>query len=227
MLLGRYELKYYISKSTAESLKSIFGTMFERDKYSTEDGSYYISSTYFDDSDFSSYEEKNAGADFRDRWRIRSYNGSDDYISLERKSKCGDTSVKLSSLISANYAQSVMMNGTKGLSLTPHKGLSQEFESDILRKSLRPVVTINYKRTAFFVPLSDIRLTIDENISACLYRVPFDKDTAKILLPDNRLTILEVKYTVGLSQVVKHILKKYPMDRCSISKYVMSLETFI
>ncbi|MBQ2915228.1 MAG: polyphosphate polymerase domain-containing protein [Clostridia bacterium] len=225
--MGRYELKYYISKSTAESLKSVFGALFETDSHSGADGSYMISSTYFDDRNFTSYNEKNAGNDFRDRWRIRSYNGADDFINLERKSKRGDTSVKSGKRISAETAISLMTNGVKELPLPQGKSLLVDFFADISQKSLIPVVTVDYKRTAFMPHLSDVRITIDENIRACRYRTPFDRDTAKLLLPDEGLTILEVKYTAAMPEMVKSILNRYPMDRCSISKYVMSLEPFI
>ena len=225
--MGRYELKYYISKSTAASLKSIFSAMLEKDSHSGDDGSYFISSTYFDDRNYSSYWEKNAGNDFRDRWRIRSYNGSDEYVVLERKSKKGETSVKTSKRISVDRAEAFMVSGVKDLPLPQKSDLLNDFYADISRKSLRPVVTVDYKRTAFMPHLSDVRITIDENIKTCLYKEPFDRNTPKILLPDDRLTILEVKYTAAMPEMIKTVLNRFPMDRCSISKYVMSLEPFI
>lgn len=225
--MGRFELKYYISKSTAESLKSVLGALFETDSHSGADGSYMISSTYFDDRNFTSYYEKNAGNDFRDRWRIRSYNGSDEFVNLERKSKRGDTSVKAGKRITSETAEALMLNGVKDLPLPQGKNLLRDFFADISQKSLIPVVTVDYKRTAFMPHLSDVRITIDENIRACRYRSPFDRDTAKILLPDDDLTILEVKYTAAMPEMIKSILSRYPMDRCSISKYTMSLEPFI
>ncbi len=225
--MGRYELKYYISKSTAASLKSVLGALFETDSHSGEDGSYFISSTYFDDRNFSSYHEKNSGNDFRDRWRIRSYNGSDEFIHLERKSKRGDTSEKSGKRISSEMAVSLMQSGVKDIPLSQGENLLSEFFTDISVKSLIPVVTVDYKRTAFMPHLSDVRITIDENISVCRYKTPFDRDTAKILLPDDDLTILEVKYTAAMPEMIRSILGRYPMDRCSISKYVMSLEPFI
>ena len=225
--MGRYELKYYISNSTAASLKSVLGSLFETDSHSNEDGSYMISSTYFDDRNFSSYFEKNAGNDFRDRWRIRSYNGSDEYVCLERKAKRGDTSVKNGKRISAETAISLMNNGIKDLPLPQGKTLLGEFFSDVSRKALVPVVTVDYKRTAFMPHLSDVRITIDENIKACRYKEPFDRTSPKLLLPDDGLSILEVKYTAAIPDMIRSVLSEYPMDRCSISKYVMSLEPFI
>ncbi|MBQ7014965.1 MAG: polyphosphate polymerase domain-containing protein [Clostridia bacterium] len=225
--MERYELKYYISKTTAASLKSVLGALFEKDNHSSEDGSYMISSTYFDDREFSSYFDKNAGNDFRDRWRIRSYNGSEEYIRLERKSKKGDTSVKSGKKISAETAVSFMNDGIRNIPLPQGKILLSDFYSDVSQKSLIPVVTVDYKRTAFMHHLSDVRITIDENIKACRYKEPFDRNTAKLLLPDEDLSILEVKYTAGIPDMIRSILSQYPMDRCSISKYAMSLESFI
>lgn len=225
--MNRYELKFYISKSTAASLKSVLGSLFEKDSHSGENGAYYISSTYFDDAEVSSYHEKNAGNDYRHRWRIRSYNGSDDYICLERKAKKGDTSVKSGTVIPSEIAIEIMLNGVKGLPLPQENELLSEFFAEHSSKALRPVVTVDYKRTAFMPHLSDVRITVDENISVCRYRKPFDRNTAKLLLPDERCSILEVKYTAAMPEMIKSILARYPMDRCSISKYVMSLEPFI
>ena len=120
-----------------------------------------------------------------------------------------------------------MNDGAKNLPLPQGKTLLGDFFSDISQKSLIPVVTVDYKRTAFMLHLSDVRITIDENIKACRYKEPFDGSTPKLLLPDDGLSILEVKYTAGLPDMIRSILSQYPMDRCSISKYVMSLEPFI
>lgn len=225
--MSRYEIKYYISQSTAASLKSVFGALSEKDSHSGEDGFYAVTSTYFDDRYFSSYYEKTAGNDYRSRWRIRSYNGSDDFVSLERKSKKGDITAKLGKRISAETASELFSEGVRGLPLSQGKTLLSEFFAEAESKALIPVITVEYKRTAFALPVSDVRITVDENIRVCRYTAPFDRETPKILLPDDGLAVLEVKYGAALPDIARTVLSSYPADRCSISKYAMSMELFI
>ncbi|NLC47858.1 MAG: VTC domain-containing protein, partial [Tenericutes bacterium] len=71
----RHELKYKISNNAAEILKQKLSLIMSKDKNAYyKDGSYLISSLYFDDRESSSYYEKMDGVLYRKKYRIRIYN---------------------------------------------------------------------------------------------------------------------------------------------------------
>ena len=90
----RHEIKYSVSVLQAELLKTRLGALLRPDPHVRPDGSYFIRSIYFDDPDFTAYNEKLAGVKERTKYRIRFYNHDDSVIFLERKSKDGDFSGK-------------------------------------------------------------------------------------------------------------------------------------
>ena len=82
----RHELKYLMSEGEAVLIRSRLRERARIDEHA-ENGSYLIRSLYFDDLRESAYEDKQAGTSERRKFRIRVYNYSDDFISLECKEK--------------------------------------------------------------------------------------------------------------------------------------------
>ena len=71
----------------------------ERDSNGGEHG-YSIRSLYFDDADYTAYEEKMVGTAVRKKYRIRIYNYDDNVIKLECKEKQGSYIYKRSAALS-------------------------------------------------------------------------------------------------------------------------------
>src|SRR5574344_1363769 len=70
----RHELKFKISNSAAEILKQKLSLILGKDRNAYyKDGSYLISSLYFDDRDSTSFYEKMDGVLYRKKYRIRIY----------------------------------------------------------------------------------------------------------------------------------------------------------
>ena len=83
--IKRHEIKYIISLREAELLKYRLRALLRPDPHVRADGSYFIRSLYFDDTDYRAYHEKIAGVKERTKYRIRFYNMDDSRITLEKK----------------------------------------------------------------------------------------------------------------------------------------------
>ena len=109
--IKRHEIKYIISLREAELLKYRLRALLRPDPHVRADGSYFIRSLYFDDTDYRAYHEKIAGVKERTKYRIRFYNMDDSRITLEKKSKDGDFSGKESVRISRELAEAFLTGG--------------------------------------------------------------------------------------------------------------------
>ena len=89
----RHEYKYIISAQSAELLKRRLPCMMARDPHAGESGQYTIRSLYFDDPNFSAFDEKMAGLRDRVKYRLRCYNYNRDFIRLEKKEKQKDVTI--------------------------------------------------------------------------------------------------------------------------------------
>ena len=112
--IKRHEIKYIISLREAELLKYRLRALLRPDSHVRADGSYFIRSLYFDDTDYRAYHEKIAGVKERTKYRIRFYNMDDSRITLEKKSKDGDLSGKESVRISRELAEAFLTGGEAG-----------------------------------------------------------------------------------------------------------------
>src|SRR5574344_2012565 len=122
----RHELKFKISNSAAEILKQKLSLILGKDRNAYyKDGSYLISSLYFDDRESSSYYEKMDGVLYRKKYRIRIYNNDDSFIRLEKKMKHNNYTAKEQMLISKDI-YSKILNG-KISEIDNPKGLLLEF----------------------------------------------------------------------------------------------------
>ena len=72
---ARHEIKILLSYAEYLSLSARLKGVASPDKYSMENGDYFIRSLYLDDIYNTAYRTKIAGVDNRKKYRIRCYNG--------------------------------------------------------------------------------------------------------------------------------------------------------
>ncbi len=96
----RKELKYIVGDDTFTDIRNRIIPLMRRDEHQTGDH-YRIRSLYFDSPSLACYRENMAGVSPREKYRIRTYNGSDDVISAEIKIRHRDTISKMSTKISS------------------------------------------------------------------------------------------------------------------------------
>ncbi len=217
----RHELKYIITPVQYQLLRSRLKAIMHSDPYSDKNGEYFIRSIYFDTPDRSALWEKLCGVDNRRKYRIRFYNGEYSKCTLECKEKKGTrvrkTSEKLeegkaSLLLSPDRVYSdINDNGIRGLAAV------------ICMRGLVPIVTVDYIREAYVLPLSNLRITFDKSIASggvkdCLIYPQLMPN----IMGENM--VLEVKYDEFIPEHISHIVAGINPVQTSASKYVMCLE---
>ena len=217
----RHELKFKISNNAAEILKQKLSLILGKDKNAYySDGSYLIKSLYFDDRDSSSYYEKMDGVLYRKKYRIRMYNDVDTFIRLEKKMKHNNYTAKEQMLISKDI-YSKILNG-KVDEIDNPEGLLFEFIINYKNKGLVPSVIVEYHRTAFTYPISDVRITFDSNIQSSLYNYDlFNTSYPRYTVDEPGKQVLEVKFNEVLPLHIANILNDIPACREAVSKFAI------
>lgn len=217
----RVEDKYYITDAQiALLMHKLEG--FVRKDMNGDNGSYLIRSVYYDDIDDSCLKTNEDGTDKRSKYRIRAYNHDDSYILLEKKSKNKGFTHKDSCKISlddySRYVTESDYHISESLSF-----LQKKFCVESQIKMLRPVVIVEYERTAYVETAGNVRITIDRNIGTSRDFAHFFDEQMEVrpIMPCGR-HILEVKYDEILPSYIKRILDDGALQRISYSKYYMA-----
>ena len=219
--IQRHEIKYIISLREAELLKYRLGALLRPDPNARADGSYFIRSLYFDDTDYRAYHEKIAGVKERTKYRIRFYNMDDSRVALEKKSKDGDLSGKESVRISREIAEAFL---TGGAALRESEGLVREL-ARLRQGGWKPAVLVDYVRYPFVYPTGNVRITIDTDLRTAPFQTGLFSDrllTVPVL--DDGEAVLEVKYDAFLPAPVRALIEGVPKQRCAVSKYTKCLD---
>lgn len=215
----RHELKYIISEPDAILLKKILSRILSFDPH-YKNGTYTVSSLYFDDLSFAAYNDKLNGDSDREKFRIRLYNGDESYIILEKKCKKKDFVNKYSFLMNKNTALAAI----EGKRTESENELAKEFYAKTVSQGLRPAVTVRYERTAFVFPLGETRITIDRNIRFSLSAASlFSNSEPFYPLPLEESDILEVKYNEDFPSFLVPVLSSVSAERIAYSKYAMAV----
>lgn len=218
---NRHEIKYTVSAYETALLRHRLPALLRRDKHAGKTGSYLIRSVYFDDADYTAYNEKIAGVKERTKYRLRYYDLDDRVIFFERKSKNGDMTGKDSVKITREQAQALLDGSFT--SADTDAPLLKEF-SRLRRTGYRPVVIVDYDRYAFTYPVENVRVTLDTAVRTCPYQTDFfNKRLLMVPVLDEGETVLEVKYDKFLPAPVVAMLEGVPKRREAVSKYVKCL----
>lgn len=227
----RHELKYMLTPIQYEILRSQLKWVLKPDENASEEGDYFIRSIYFDSPDRIALKEKLSGINHRRKYRIRFYNKDTSLCRLECKEKTGSRINKISCKLTEH--QTKMLLGMVENGTTPDKTVIEDaLGEDSLYEQMRllinsegyePVVTVDYVREAYVLPLSDLRITFDKQLAwgpvkDCLERERY--------LPNiyGEHVILEVKYNEYLPEHIRAILSGVGLVQTAASKYVACME---
>lgn len=220
----RHEYKFLISSQAAELLKCRLPAVMARDPYAGPSGQYTIRSLYFDDPNYSAYEDKMSGVSDRVKYRIRYYNYDTGLIRLEKKEKHRDLTRKTGKTISLADALHLQAGGA-GKCPDTEGGLVEELRYQILC-GLRPAILVDYDRTPFVCNAGQTRITLDENIRTRPYcRSLTASEKAMVPVLEDGQVVLEVKFNDFLPGYLADALLDIPKVNLAISKYVLCLNT--
>lgn len=223
----RHELKYILTPIQYELLRNKLKWVLQPDANASESGDYFIRSIYYDSPDRVALKEKLSGINERRKYRIRFYNGDASYCRLECKEKTGSRIQKISCALTRQQTEELLgiQSREVGEETSAMDDDAQENEllarMKLLVKSegYEPVVTVDYVREAYVLPLSDLRITFDKQLAwgpveNCLEQERY--------LPNiyGEHVILEVKYNEYLPEHISAILASVGPVQTAASKYV-------
>lgn len=213
--MQRHEEKYLIDYRQYALLKSRAMEILTPD---THGGSYTITSLYYDDMMDTALLEKQDGLACHTKFRIRTYNGSSDFIKLERKVKQGILTEKQTAPITREQIAQL------GVS-TDLDDSARDLAAQMLASAQRPAITVRYRRDAFFYPGTDLRLTFDRDLRVLPPATEslFDIHIPGIPVLDANTVIMEIKYGSYLPVFVRN-LTAVPATQLSVSKYALCRE---
>lgn len=192
------------------------------DAYAGQNGKYVIHSLYFDDYKNTCARENVAGEGKRFKYRIRYYGDNSSRLWLEKKEKQNSYCLKRKCAVSLEEYGLLIEGRGAEVFWNTKEPLLKEFCVDMITKGFGPKVIVNYEREAFVEIISNVRITIDYNISASDETERFLKgDYFKIPVLEKRKHVLEVKFDDVLPSYMKAILQSNILEQQSFSKYYL------
>ena len=220
MKIFRNEWKFEYETAEIPALISRLSAILERDSNGTN-GTYHVSSLYFDDYYDTCARDTEAGLSKRFKYRIRYYDKAGS-LHLERKEKERGMCHKISCPLTLDEYNAILNYDTDTLLWKTNKQLLKRFVKDMITKQFKPKAIIDYDRIAFLYQPLNIRITVDQNISASN---EFDKflkgNYIHYPLQKINLNILEIKYDYLLPGYIKNLASNPNMLRQTYSKYYM------
>ena len=219
----RNEWKYYLKETDFTLIENKLNKVLSLDIHANASNKYYVRSLYFDDYTNSCLNDNDAGLNKRYKWRIRYYNNDLTYICLERKEKLNGLCRKFDTKLSIEQYKFIINNDISTLFWRSDDRLIKEFCLDILNKRFKPKVIIDYERTAYVEPITNVRITFDRNISASLEIDKFIVNgyTKYPLLHVDK-HILEVKFDDILPSYINQAVHINKLQQTTFSKYYLS-----
>ena len=222
----RNEWKYCVSERTAQIICHRLAGVLEKDPHAGADGSYRVSSLYFDDIGNTCAFENEAGERARFKYRIRRYGSDGEHLYLERKEKLDSLCLKEKCALTPDEFDEILGERFDRLVFAPDKPLLSRFCTDAMCRCFRPKSIVNYDRTALIDEFYDIRITFDRFI-----RTSFDfpnflsGDYCELPVTQDDRVIMEFKFDEAAPSYISNIVNAHSLTQQAFSKYYISRMT--
>ncbi len=194
--------------------------LFFHDVNAGENGSYLVTSLYFDTPYDTALRQKLDGVDQREKFRLRYYGRDLTYIRLEKKFKSHGLCGKRSARITQEEVERILA-GEYAFLLSSGDSLLQEFYSKLQGQGLRPKTIVEYCREAFVYAPGNVRITLDRDLRSGLGSTDFLKQGGLRLPATEGITVLEVKYDSFLPDLVGMAVQVPGRQASAHSKYAV------
>ncbi|MBO4905208.1 MAG: polyphosphate polymerase domain-containing protein [Lachnospiraceae bacterium] len=223
----RKELKFIVGDDVLIDVRNRISGLMKYDVHQC--GDYYrIRSVYFDSPGYSCYRENIAGVSPREKYRIRTYDCSDDPIAAEIKIRHRDTISKMSAKIGRELFDALISDDRQKanelLSASGNRVL-EKYLAKYMAAAYRPACIVDYERSAYVYDTCNVRITFDRNIFASReFERFFDTGLTGLPVLDSNMHVLEVKYDEFLPYEIESVLGGMRLVRSSCSKYALGIE---
>lgn len=218
---ARHEYKHSLNYMDYKVLKGRLEKVLPHDKNAGPDGEYLVRSLYFDTPGDKALREKLDGTNMREKFRIRRYGDSTDFIKLEKKSKVNGLCYKRSEALSAREA-SAICEGDTGWMVSDGRELVAELYSKMKGQMLHPKTIVEYVREAFVCSAGNVRITFDRDIRTGLLSTDFMNNGLPAVPAGGELVLLEVKYDAFIPDFLVKLLYTDGRRASACSKYALS-----
>ena len=223
MRFHRHEFKYYLNDIQSEGLQRQLSHLMSLDENSPNANGYRVRSLYFDSPDDECLFEKQSGIQRRQKFRLRIYgDGSATTAKFEIKRKDGLMVRKDSAAVGRAEAIEIC-NGNYALLLDHENPVLDEIYAIFSSRAYKPKVIVEYRRVAFTLPISNIRITFDLDLHSNINHLELFsdvKDCVPVVLEGKQ--ILEVKYDQYLPAYIRRLISGARTERMAISKYTLA-----
>lgn len=223
MEFKRYEFKYYLNQIQSDSASSQLSRLMDLDRNCVNQDGYRVRSLYFDSIDDECLYQKQSGNLLRKKIRMRTY-GEDgiDTVRFEIKRKYGQIVKKDSAIISKEEAKEIC-DGNYTVLLVKDNPVLNEIYTTFVTKLYKPKVIVEYKRVAFVLPFSNIRVTFDNDLRSNINHLDLFSSVTDIMpVIIEGKQILEIKYDKFFPGHIKNVLSSINTERMAISKYTLA-----
>ena len=216
----RHESKHQIGLSEDLVLTRRLRTLFPHDRNAGPNGTYRVTSLYFDTPYDRALREKLDGVNRREKFRLRYYGADRSFIKLEKKYKINGLCGKRNARMTQQQVRNLLAGDITFL-LDGSEPLFVELYSKMQGQGLRPKTIVCYDREAFFYSPGNVRITLDRNVRTGLHSLDFLNTDLHHLSALEHYTILEVKYDAFLPELVRAAIQVPGRQASSCSKYAI------
>ncbi len=216
----RNEWKYSCTDAFLQGIYPKLKAALSTDKYADADGTYSVHSLYFDDVYDSCVRENDAGLSRRYKYRIRYYGDNKCFLRLERKEKLDGRCHKASAVLTIEQYNKILSGQLNSLLWETDDPVIRRFCVDSISRHITPKSIVDYERTAFVEPITNVRITFDRNISVSSETDRFlEGGYIKIPIQQKGMGVLEVKFDDILPSYIRHIITEKGLTQGTFSKY--------
>lgn len=232
----REELKFWVNQDQKRQILRASAPFVVPDPHARfdEPGVYTVRSIYYDSPRLDFYYHTLDGIRTRKKLRVRLYAGDGSVPSLffEIKHKRGRRVLKERAGVAPALGVDAMVTQT----VPPHRDLPDgearavyRFMMFVRQLALAPIVLVCYERLAYVDRANPlVRLTIDQEVRSLLKPMPHHLFEDVDLRPcTNGRAILELKFADLMPRWMRALISEQGLKACSISKYCMSLESWL
>ena len=216
----RHESKHQVSPQEDLVLAGRLRRLFPHDAHAGTDGTYRVTSLYFDTPYDTALREKLDGVNRREKFRLRYYGERPDFLKLEKKWKVNGLCGKHSARLTLEEAER-LLSGEDAFLLERGEPLLSELYHKLRGTLLRPRTVVCYDREAFLYAPGNVRVTLDRNLRTCGDSAGFLSPGAFPLKPLEGVTVLEVKYDAFLPDLVRLAVQIPDRRAGACSKYAL------
>jgi len=213
------EIKFQVPALIGEEILNWARGRLSPDPNAAEDGqngSYLITSLYFDTEDYDVYHRN--GSFGRSKYRIRRY-GPSKVVFLERK-------LKTRGLVSKRRAAVGVDELERLQEPEPEAGWSGFwYHQRLLARQLKPICQIGYRRIALVASTQHgpVRLTLDRCIETIpLNLVHFNDVSPGQPISDDQV-VVELKFRLNMPTLFKELIEKFALVPKRLSKYRLAV----